>query len=58
MLNTIGYTGPLSIEWEDAGMDRLAGASEARRFVADLAFEPPSAAFDAAFSRDKSDGAG
>jgi sugar phosphate isomerase/epimerase len=25
MLNTIGYSGPLSIEWEDAGMDRLVG---------------------------------
>ena len=24
MLNTIGYDGPISIEWEDAGMDRLA----------------------------------
>ena len=23
MLNTIGYDGPISIEWEDAGMDRL-----------------------------------
>jgi hypothetical protein len=58
MLNTIGYTGPLSIEWEDAGMDRLVGAPEARRFVADLAFDPPAAAFDAAFSRDTPGGAG
>ena len=23
MLNTIGYDGPISVEWEDAGMDRL-----------------------------------
>ena len=29
MLNTIDYTGPISIEWEDAGMDRLIGAPEA-----------------------------
>ena len=29
MLNTIGYDGPISIEWEDAGMDRLVGAPEA-----------------------------
>ena len=50
MLNTIGYTGPLSIEWEDAGMDRLVGAPEALEFVKRLAFEPPTAAFDAAFS--------
>src|SRR5918993_1180756 len=26
MLNTIGYDGPISIEWEDAGMDRLVAA--------------------------------
>ena len=26
MLTTIGYDGPISIEWEDAGMDRLHGA--------------------------------
>ena len=26
MLNTIGYDGPISVEWEDAGMDRLVGA--------------------------------
>ena len=25
-LNSIGYDGPLSVEWEDAGMDRLVGA--------------------------------
>ena len=33
MLNTIGYDGPISIEWEDAGMDRLVGAPEALAFV-------------------------
>ncbi|WP_030434558.1 sugar phosphate isomerase/epimerase family protein [Actinoplanes subtropicus] len=49
-LNTIGYRGPLSIEWEDAGMDRLVGAREAREFVHRLAFDPPAAAFDAAFT--------
>ena len=26
MLNSIGYAGPISVEWEDAGMDRLQGA--------------------------------
>jgi sugar phosphate isomerase/epimerase len=50
MLNTIGYQGPISIEWEDAGMDRLVGAPEALQFVRRLAFDPPTAAFDAAFA--------
>jgi sugar phosphate isomerase/epimerase len=50
MLNTIGYDGPISVEWEDAGMDRLAGAPDALAFVRRTAFDPPAAAFDAAFS--------
>jgi sugar phosphate isomerase/epimerase len=50
MLNTIGYAGPISVEWEDAGMDRLVGAPEALEFVRTLAFDPPAAAFDAAFA--------
>ena len=50
MLNTIGYQGPLSVEWEDAGMDRLIGAPEALAFVKSLAFDQPTNAFDAAFS--------
>ena len=33
MLNPIGYDGPISVEWEDAGMDRLVGAPEALEFV-------------------------
>ncbi len=49
-LNSIGYSGPISIEWEDAGMDRLVGAAEAVEFVRRNAFDPPAAAFDAAFS--------
>ena len=28
-LDAIGYAGPISVEWEDAGMDRLHGAPEA-----------------------------
>ena len=32
-LNSIGYDGPISVEWEDAGMDRLLGAPEALEFV-------------------------
>lgn len=51
MLNSINYRGPLSVEWEDAGMDRLAGAPEALAFVRRLSsYEPSAAAFDAAFS--------
>ncbi len=52
-LNSIGYDGPISIEWEDAGMDRLQGAPEALEFVRALnAMTPPEGAFDAAFSAD------
>jgi sugar phosphate isomerase/epimerase len=52
MLNAIGYDGPLSVEWEDAGMDRLVGAPEALGFVRKLSsYEPSGAAFDAAFSQ-------
>ena len=54
MLNAIGYSGPLSVEWEDAGMDRLVGAPEALGFVRRLSsYEPAAAAFDAAFSTKK-----
>ena len=53
-LNAIGYTGPTSVEWEDAGMERLVGAPEALAFVRRLAtIAPPAAAFDAAFSRSR-----
>ncbi|MPY96888.1 MAG: TIM barrel protein [Actinophytocola sp.] len=50
VLNAIGYDGPISIEWEDAGMDRLRGAPESLRYVREQLFDPPDAAFDAAFS--------
>ena len=50
-LNRIGYDGPLSVEWEDASMDREHGAAEAREFVARLDFPPSASAFDAAFRR-------
>lgn len=53
MLNSIGYDGPISVEWEDAGMDRLIGGPDALAFIRKLvAIEPPSAAFDSAFSSD------
>jgi len=49
-LNSIGYDGPLSVEWEDAGMNRLVGAPTALEFVRTNAVEPASAAFDSAFT--------
>ena len=48
-LNDIGYAGPLSVEWEDSGMDREHGATEACAFVNEIDFEPSEVAFDAAF---------
>jgi hypothetical protein len=51
MLNHIGYAGAISVEWEDAGMDRLDGAPEALAFIRKLnAITPPTASFDAAFA--------
>ena len=50
-LNRTGYTGPLSVEWEDAGMEREHGAAEACAFVRRLGFPPSDTAFDAAFQR-------
>jgi sugar phosphate isomerase/epimerase len=47
-LNEIGYTGPLSVEWEDSGMDREWGAAEAVQFVKRADFAPSDRAFDAA----------
>lgn len=49
-LNRIGYQGPLSIEWEDSGMDREWGAREALAMVRSQDFTPSAAAFDAAFA--------
>jgi len=50
-LNKIGYTGPLSVEWEDSGMDREHGAKEACEFVKKVDFKPSQVAFDAAFDK-------
>ncbi|CAM5672577.1 hypothetical protein SVIOM342S_01351 [Streptomyces violaceorubidus] len=49
MLRFIDYQGPVSVEWEDAGMDRVQGAPEALSRLKAFDFEPPSASFDAAF---------
>ncbi len=49
-LNRIGYDGPLSVEWEDAGMDREWGAQDALRYTRQINFAASGRAFDAAFS--------
>jgi sugar phosphate isomerase/epimerase len=48
-LNAIGYAGPLSVEWEDSGMDREHGARESCQFCRNVDFEPSNVRFDAAF---------
>ncbi len=50
-LNQINYNGPLSVEWEDSGMDRCYGAKESCEYVKKIDFEPSNIAFDAAFER-------
>jgi len=50
-LNRIGYKGPLSVEWEDSGMDREFGAKEACEFVRKVDFPSSDLAFDAAFEK-------
>jgi sugar phosphate isomerase/epimerase len=49
-LNRVGYQGPLSIEWEDNGMNRDQGAPEALALVRRLDLVPSDVAFDAAFA--------
>jgi sugar phosphate isomerase/epimerase len=51
-LNRVGYQGPLSIEWEDSGMDRDWGAPEALAMIRQQDFTPSEVAFDAAFASD------
>lgn len=50
-LNDINYTGPLSVEWEDAAMNREFGATESCRFVKDLDFAKSDRVFDEAFGK-------
>lgn len=45
-LNAADYQGPLSVEWEDSGMDRVYGATEAAEFVRKVDFQPSKIAFD------------
>lgn len=50
-LNDIEYTGPLSVEWEDGGMDRVAGAMESAAYVKKVDFPASNIVFDAQFDR-------
>lgn len=50
-LNRIGYNGPLSVEWEDSGMDRECGAKEACAFVKKVDFKASAIKFDAQFDK-------
>lgn len=45
-LNSIGYQGPLSVEWEDNGMERTYGAKESLEFVKRLNFSQSTKKFD------------
>ncbi len=46
--NAAGYTGPLSVEWEDNGMDRLYGAKDAIEFCKKINFGASTVKFDGA----------
>ena len=48
-LNAQGYDGPLSIEWEDAMMDRVHGATESCEFTKNIDFPKSDRVFDEAF---------
>jgi len=50
-LNDIKYRGPLSVEWEDSGMNREMGAEEACEFVRFSDFDPSDVAFDDAMQK-------
>lgn len=46
VLNANNYTGPLSVEWEDSGMEREFGAKEAAEFVKKIDFSASDVKFD------------
>ncbi len=50
-LNRAGYAGPLSVEWEDSGMEGEYGARESCEFVKSVNFTPSDRKFDAAFKK-------
>jgi len=50
VLNQYDYNGPLSVEWEDSGMDRVMGATEAAEFVKKIDFKKSDIKFDDAIA--------
>ncbi|MEG2383439.1 MAG: sugar phosphate isomerase/epimerase [Oscillospiraceae bacterium] len=50
VLNDMNYEGPLSVEWEDSGMDRIDGATEACAFVKKVDFKASDFKFDEAIA--------
>lgn len=52
VLNAADYQGPLSVEWEDSGMERIYGGTEACKFVKSINFQPSNIAFDDALKSD------
>jgi sugar phosphate isomerase/epimerase len=50
VLNAYGYEGPLSVEWEDSGMERIYGATEAAAFVKKVDFAKSDIKFDDAIA--------
>ncbi|RVU54390.1 sugar phosphate isomerase/epimerase family protein [Anaerosphaera multitolerans] len=50
VLNAYNYQGPLSVEWEDSGMEREFGAREAAEFVRKIDFKASDFAFDSAMA--------
>lgn len=50
-LDDIGYAGPLSVEWEDNGMERREGATESLAFVRKLQHSTPDKPFDSHMQR-------
>jgi sugar phosphate isomerase/epimerase len=55
-LNDVGYSGPLSVEWEYSRMDRVHGATESAAYSKRLDFKPAAGAFDAVFDKAKQGG--
>jgi sugar phosphate isomerase/epimerase len=51
-LNAARYTGPLSVEWEDSGMDREYGAREALEWTRKIDFAASGIAFDSALKNE------
>lgn len=52
VLNAADYQGPLSVEWEDSGMERVFGGTEACQFVKKINFQPSKIAFDDALKNE------